>query len=75
MNSTARMHGPVIWMALDNEGDWWMDTYNHGPAGRMIICIYTPILVLCNAIKMTGQMPSRFYIILSDVILSANISL
>ena len=22
----ARRHGPVIWMALHNEGDWWMDT-------------------------------------------------
>ena len=27
----ARRHGPVIWMALHNEGDWWMDTYNHEP--------------------------------------------
>ena len=22
----ARRHGPVIWMALHSEGDWWMDT-------------------------------------------------
>ena len=22
----ARRHGPVIWMALHNEGNWWMDT-------------------------------------------------
>ena len=22
----ARRHGPVIWMALHNEGDWWMHT-------------------------------------------------
>ena len=27
----ARRHGPVIWMALLNAGDWWMDTYNHEP--------------------------------------------
>ena len=27
----ARRHGPVIWTALHNEGDWWMDTYNHEP--------------------------------------------
>ena len=36
----ARRHGPVIWMALHNEGDWWMDTYNHEPTGRVIIYIY-----------------------------------
>ena len=27
----ARRHGPVIWMALHNKGNWWMDTYNHEP--------------------------------------------
>ena len=26
VNYIARRHGPVIWMALHNEGDWWMDT-------------------------------------------------
>ena len=30
-NIIARRHGPVIWMALHNEGDWWMDTYIHEP--------------------------------------------
>ena len=44
------------------------------PSGRVILCIYTPIPELCNAIKITGQMPSRFYIIPSDVNLSTNIS-
>ena len=48
-------------MALHNSGDWWMDTYNQEPAGRVIICIHTPIPKLCDAIQITGQMPSRFY--------------
>ena len=60
-------------MELHNEGDRWMDTYNHEPAGWVIICINQPIPELCNAIQIAGQMPSRFYIIPSDVNLGANI--
>ena len=30
-NIIARRHGPMSWMALHNEGHWWMDTYNHEP--------------------------------------------
>ena len=44
------------------------------PSGRVIICIHTPLPELCNAIQITGQMPSRFYIIPSDINLSTNIS-
>ena len=51
-------------MASHNEGDWWMNT----------LCIHTPIPELCNAIQITGQMPSRFYIIPLHVNLSNNIS-
>ena len=49
-------------------------TQRGSPSGRVIISIHTPIPELCNAIQITGQMPSRFYIIPSDVNSSTNIS-
>ena len=65
-------------MALHNEGDWWMDSYNHEPVrARDYMNPSTTLIVipeLCNAIQITGQMPSRFYIIPFDVHLSAKIS-
>ena len=63
----AIMHGHVIWMTLHNKGKWWLDTYDHEPAEQVIICIHKLMPELCNAIQITGQLPSRVYIIPSDV--------
>ena len=55
--------------------------HNHEREARVIMsakrewfCIHTPIPELCNAIQITGQMPSRFYIMPLQDILSNNIS-
>ena len=47
----ARRHGPVIWMALHNEGDWWMDTYNHEPvrASDFMYQYTNPRVVKCHS--------------------------
>ena len=49
-------------MALHNEGDWRMETWQRARQGELS-CLHTPIPELCNAILNTCQMPSRFYII------------
>ena len=61
----------MIWIALNDEGRWILIITS--PSEWGITCFHTPIPELCNAIQITGQMPSRFYVILYDVILSANI--
>ena len=53
-------------MALHNEGDWRMETWQRARQGELS-CLHTPIPELCNAILNTCQMPSRFYIIPSNV--------
>ena len=53
-------------MALHNEGDWRMETWQRARQGELSY-LYTPIPELCNAILNTCQMPSRFYIIPSNV--------
>ena len=53
-------------MALHNEGDWRMETWQRARQGELS-CLHTPIPELCNAILDTCQMPSRFYIIPSNV--------
>ena len=63
----ARRHGHVFRMALHNEGDWRMETWQRARQGESS-CLHTPIPELCNAILNTCQMPSRFYIIPSNVI-------
>ena len=62
----ARRHGHVFRMALHNEGDWRMETWQRARQGELS-CLHTPIPELCNAILNTCQMPSRFYIIPSNV--------
>ena len=62
----ARRHGRVFRMALHNEGDWRMETWQRAHQGELS-CLHTPIPELCNAILNTCQMPSRFYIIPSNV--------
>ena len=44
------------------------------PYRPVIICIHPPIPELRNTIQITGQMPSRFYMMPSDVNLNNNIS-
>ena len=61
----ARRHGHVFRMALHNEEDWRMETWQ-ARQGELS-CLHTPIPELCNAILNTCQMPSRFYIIPSNV--------
>ena len=61
----ARRHGHVFRMALHNEGDWRMETWQRARQGALS-CLHTPIPELCNAILNTCQMPSRFYIIPSN---------
>ena len=56
----------VFRMALHNEGDWRMETWQRARQGELS-CLHTPIPELCNAILNTCQIPSRFYIIPSDV--------
>ena len=52
-DNIARRHGPVIWMALHNEGDWWMDTYNHEPVRASdYMYPYTNPPVLCERLSM-----------------------
>ena len=53
-------------MALHNEGDWRMETWQRACQGELS-CLHTLIPELCNAILNTCQMPSRFYIIPSNV--------
>ena len=53
-------------MALHNEGDWRMETWQRARQGELS-CFHMPIPELCNAILNTCQMPSRFYIIPSNV--------
>ena len=53
-------------MALHNEGDWRMEARQRARQGELS-CLHTPIPELCNAILNTCQMPSRFYIIPSNV--------
>ena len=53
-------------MALHNEGDWRMETWQRARQGELS-CLHTPIPELCNAILNPCQMPSRFYIIPSNV--------
>ena len=65
-DAIARRHGHVFRMALHNEGDWRMETWQRARQGELS-CLHTPIPELCNAILNTCQMPSRFYIILSNV--------
>ena len=62
----ARRHGHVFRMALHNEGDWRMETWQRARQGELS-CLHTPIPELCNAILNTCQMPSRFYIIPSNM--------
>ena len=62
----ARRLGHVFRMALHNEGDWRMETLQQARQGELS-CLHTPIPELCNAILNTCQMPSRFYIIPSNV--------
>ena len=62
----ARRHGHVFRMALHNEGDWRMETWQRARQDELS-CLHTPIPELCNAILNTCQMPSRFYIIPSNV--------
>ena len=62
----TRRHGHVFRMALHNEGDWRMKTWQRARQGELS-CLHTPIPELCNAILNTCQMPSRFYIIPSNV--------
>ena len=62
----ARRHGHVFRMALHNEGYWRMETWQRARQGELS-CLHTPIPELCNAILNTCQMPSRFYIIPSNV--------
>ena len=62
----ARRHGHVFRMALHNEGDWRMETWQRARQGELS-CLHTPIPELCNTILNTCQMPSRFYIIPSNV--------
>ena len=62
----ARRHGHVFRVALHNEGDWRMETWQRARQGELS-CLHTPIPELCNAILNTCQMPSRFYIIPSNV--------
>ena len=66
MNIIARRHGHVFRMALHNEGDWRMETWQRARQGELS-CLHSPIPELCNAILNTCQMPSRFYIIPSNV--------
>ena len=61
-NFIARRHGHVFRMALHNEGDWRMETWQRARQGELS-CLQTPIPESCNAILNTCQMPSRFYII------------
>ena len=65
-DAIARRHGHVFRMALHNEGDWRMETWQLARQGELS-CLHTPIPELCNAILNTCQMPSRFYIIPSNV--------
>ena len=62
----ARRHGHVFRMALHNEGDWRKETWQWARQGELS-CLHTPIPELCNAILNTCQMPSRLYIIPSNV--------
>ena len=62
----ARRHGHVFRMALHNEGDWRMETWQRARQGEFA-CLHTPIPELCNAILNTCKMLSRFYIIPSNV--------
>ena len=62
----ARRHGHVFRMALHNEQDWRMETWQRARQGELS-CLHTPIPELWNAILNTCQMPSRFYIIPSNV--------
>ena len=62
----ARRHGHVFRMALHNEGDWRMETWQRALQGELS-CLHTPIPELCNAILNTCQMPSGYYIIPSNV--------
>ena len=65
-DNIARRHGHVFRMAFHNEGDWRMETWQRARQGELS-CLHTPIPELCNAILNTCQMPSRFYIIPSNV--------
>ena len=62
----ARRHGHVFRIAFHNEGHWRMETWQRARQGELS-CLHTPISELCNAILNTCQMPSRFYIIPSNV--------
>ena len=62
----ARRHGHVFRMALHNEGEWRLETWQRARQGELS-CLHTPIPELCNAILNTCQMPSCFYIIPSNV--------
>ena len=62
----ARRHGHVFRMALHNEGDWRMETWQRARQGELS-CLHTPTPELCNAILNTWQMPPRSYIIPSNV--------
>ena len=66
VDDIARRHGHVFRMALHNEGDWRMETWQRARQSELS-CFHTPIPKLCNAILNTCQMPSRFYIIPSNV--------
>ena len=65
-DNIARRHGHVFRMALHNEGDWRMETWQRARQGELW-CLHSPIPELCNAILKTCRMPSRFYIIPSNV--------
>ena len=65
-DTIARRHGHVFRMTLHNEGDWRMETWQRARQGELS-CLHTPIPELSNAILNTCQMPSRFYIIPSNV--------
>ena len=62
----ARRHWHMFRTALHNKADWRMATWQRARQGELP-CLHTPIPGLCNAILNTCQMPSRFYIIPSNV--------
>ena len=62
----ARRHGHVFRTALHNERDWRMETWQRTRQGELSY-LHTPIPELYHAILNTCLMPSRFYIIPSNV--------
>ena len=62
----ARRHGPAIWMALHNRGNWWMNTYNDQPvrASDYVLIHQSPSYVMPfrSQTKCLLALISHFYI-------------